>query len=146
MYKLKKSYLNIILITFIILFVIEFTKYMKMNSNIYGLIYLSINLFMLFLLIPIVYNYKRHYSKARISKIILFILIGIFNCLVLNKIVINNMSIIDESQNYIDSISTIKNIIKPIILFTMILFLIFESKLNIIVRNKYKSAIKSNNI
>jgi len=128
MFKYKKILLNIICIIFMIVYFIEFIKYLLINSNIYGIYYLLVNLVIIFFLIPVTYNYKRHYSKARISKIFIIILLGIFNSFFLEMIVINNLSVMDSSKDYIDGIFVIKNIIKPILYVLLIIFIILETK------------------
>lgn len=129
MYKKKKLLLNIINILFLILSLIELIKYFKVDNTLYGLIYLLINLVIIFLLIPVTYNYKRHYSSARNSKVIIIILIGIFNSYILNHIVLNNMSYIDSSNKYIDYIWTIKNVLKPILYLGLFIFLMLETNM-----------------
>lgn len=130
MYKKKKLLLNIVNISFLILSLIELIKYFKFDNTLYGVIYLLINLIIIFLLLPVTFNYKRHYSSARISKIILIIIIGLFNSYILNYIVIGNMSYIDSSKNFIKSIFIIKNILKPILYFLLVIFLFLETGIN----------------
>lgn len=138
MYKKKKLLLNIVNISFLILSLIELIKYFKFDNTLYGVIYLLINLIIIFLLLPVTFNYKRHYSNARISKIILIIIIGLFNSYILNYIVIGNMSYIDSSKSFIKSIFIIKNILKPILYFLLMIFLFLETGLN----KKIKSSKK----
>lgn len=138
MYKKKKLLLNIVNISFLILSLIELIKYFKFDNTLYGVIYLLINLIIIFLLLPVTFNYKRHYSSARISKIILIIIIGLFNSYILNYIVIGNMSYIDSSKNFIKSIFIIKNILKPILYFILVIFLFLEAGIN----KKIKSSKK----
>ena len=128
MYKKKKLLLNIINILFLIFSLIELIKYFKIDNTLYGVIYLLINLLIIFLLLPVTFNYKRHYSNARNSKIILIIIIGVFNSFILNFIVLKNMNYIDGSTNYIKSIFIIKNILKPILYLLLLCFLILETK------------------
>lgn len=138
MYKKKKLLLNIVNISFLILSLIELIKYFKFDNTLYGVIYLLINLIIIFLLLPVTFNYKRHYSSARISKIILIIIIGLFNSYILNYIVIGNMSYIDSSKDFIKSIFIIKNILKPILYFILVIFLFLETGIN----KKIKSSKK----
>lgn len=138
MYKKKKLLLNIVNISFLILSLIELIKYFKFDNTLYGVIYLLINLIIIFLLLPVTFNYKRHYSSARISKIILIIIIGLFNSYILNYIVIGNMSYIDSSKNFIKSIFIIKNILKSILYFILVIFLFLETGIN----KKIKSSKK----
>lgn len=138
MYKKKKLLLNIVNISFLILSLIELIKYFKFDNTLYGVIYLLINLIIIFLLLPVTFNYKRHYSSARISKIILIIIIGLFNSYILNYIVIGNMSYIDSSKNFIKLIFIIKNMLKPILYFLLVIFLFLETGIN----KKIKSSKK----
>lgn len=151
MFKIKKLFINTCTLIYLLLSFLELMKYLKINSNLYGLIYLLINLLLIFLLLPIAFNYKRHFSKQRISKIIIFIIIGLFNIYFLDNIIINNMSYIDASLEYFNEIKTIRTIFLPILYILMIIFLIFESKLNIIIGDKLKRKVvkksqKRNNI
>lgn len=130
MYKLKKLILYILTILYIVLSGIELFKYFKVDTTLYGVIYLLVNLIILFFLIPLTYNYKRNFSQARISKLIIVLIIGIFNSYILNNIVINNMTYIDSSTIYLNSIYVIKNILKGIIYVCLSIFTFFESKMN----------------
>lgn len=130
MYKVKKSIVYLLTLSFMILSLIELIKYFKVDTTLYGVIYLSINLIILFLLIPVTYNYKRNYSSARISKLILIIIIGIFNSYILSKIVLGNMNYIDDSILYISSIKVIKNILKGIVYGSLVIFTFLEAKLD----------------
>lgn len=127
-YKYKKIILYIWTILFIFLTLIEFIKYIKESSELLGMIYQLINIFIIFLLVPILYNYKRHYSKARISKLILVIIFGIFNSYILKYIVISCMSYTDTSILYDNSIFIIKYILKGILYFVLIGFTYIESR------------------
>lgn len=130
MYKVKKFIVYLLTLSFMILSLIELIKYFKVDTTLYGVIYLSINLIILFLLIPVTYNYKRNYSSARISKLILIIIIGIFNSYILSKIVLGNMNYIDDSIIYISSIKVIKNILKGIVYGSLVIFTFLEAKLD----------------
>ena len=130
MYKVKKFIVYLLTLSFMILSLIELIKYFKVDTTLYGVIYLSINLIILFLLIPVTYNYKRNYSSARISKLILIIIIGIFNSYILSKIVLGNMNYIDASILYISSIKVIKNILKGIVYGSLVIFTFLEAKLD----------------
>lgn len=130
MHKYKKYIIYFLTIIYIILTVIELIKYLIIDSNIFGLLYLLISLFIIFLLIPICYNYKKYYSPARISKLIIIILVGFFNSYILNIIVLNGMAFLDSSKEFIESIFIIKNILKIIIYSLLIIFTFFEFKLD----------------
>lgn len=130
MYKIKKLILYILTLVFLVLSGIELIKYFYVDTTLYGVIYLLVNLIILFFLIPVTYNYKRNFSKARISKLIIILIIGIFNSYILDKIVISNMSYVDSSTVYLNSIFVCKNILKGIVYGSLIVFTFFESKLN----------------
>lgn len=131
MFKLKRLYLYIFMLMYIALSAIELIKYIKLdNTSLYGVYYLIINLVILFLIVPVVYNYKRNYSKARVSKIILIILLMLFNGLVLEHIVLNSINYMDASKLYVESLFFIKTILKTLLCISLIVFIIFETKLN----------------
>lgn len=131
MFKLKRLYLYIFMLMYIALSAIELIKYIKLdNTSLYGVYYLIINLVILFLIVPVVYNYKRNYSKARVSKIILIILLMLFNGLVLEHIVLNSINYMDASKLYVESLFFIKTVLKTLLCISLIVFIIFETKLN----------------
>lgn len=137
MYKTKKTLLNIITISNIIIFNIELIKYLNTNSNIYGVYYLLTSLLIVFLLLPVTYNYKRNYSKARISKIILILIIGIFSSYFLQNIILQNMNYMDSSKLYLEKIFITKNVLKPIIYSLLLIFLIIETKVYLLLKKIY---------
>lgn len=137
MYKTKKTLLNIITISYIIIFIIELIKYLNTNSNIYGVYYLLTSLLIVFLLLPVTYNYKRNYSKARISKIIIIMIIGIFSSYFLQNIILQNMNYIDSSKLYLEKIFITKNVLKPIIYSLLLIFLIIETKVYLLLKKIY---------
>lgn len=129
-FRYKKMFLVIITILFILLTFIELVNYLFIPSNLYGVIYLCIQIFIIFLFIPLTYNYKRHYSKERISKIIILIVIGLFASYLLNIIYFDASKYIDASQDMIDRIYIIKNYLKPIIYILLVGFVVLEIKLS----------------
>ena len=129
MFKYKKIVLYTCTILIVLLSLIELIKYFIIDNTLYGVFYLLINLIILFFLIPCAYNYKKYYSAARISKLIIIVVLGIFNCYILEHIIINTMSYVDSSTNYIKSIFIYKNIFKGIVYFILLLFTLFEFKL-----------------
>lgn len=137
MYKTKKTLLNIITISYIIIFIIESIKYLNTNSNIYGVYYLLTSLLIVFLLLPVTYNYKRNYSKARISKIIIIMIIGIFSSYFLQNIILQNMNYMDSSKLYLEKIFITKNVLKPIIYSLLLIFLIIETKVYLLLKKIY---------
>lgn len=135
MFKIRKYFLYILSIVYIILTLIEFIKYLSVDSNLFGLIYMIINLLILFLLIPTAYNYKNNYSKIRFSKFATIIILGLFNSYVLKSIVIGGMSYTDASIKYNDSIFVIKNIVKGLIYFGYVLLALRDIKLYKAIKN-----------
>ena len=115
MFKYKKICIIFITFVYIILTLIELVEYLFIRSNLFGLIYLMLSIFIIFLLIPLAYNYKRHYSKERISKLIIIIIIGLFDSYLLYNILINNMNYMDSSKQFNDTVFIIKRSIKTII-------------------------------
>ena len=85
MYKYKKMTIKLIALLYIVITIIETVKYLFSDSNIFGLIYLLISSFIIFLLVPTSHNYNRYYSSARISKLIIIFILGIFSSYFLNK-------------------------------------------------------------
>ena len=139
MYKYKKYTIIILTVIYIILSIVEFIKYLLIDCNLFGLVYLLIDLLIIFLLVPVAYNYKRYFSSIRISKLIIIILIGIFNSYILYKIVINNMNYVDASIEFNNGIFIIKNILKGIVYFILLIFTIFEFKLEKLLNNITKN-------
>ena len=138
MFKIKKISIILLTILYIILTIIELAKYLCEDSNMFGLVYLFLSLIIIFLLVPVAYNYKRHYSKERISKLILVIVFGIFSSFILNAIVFKVMNYSDSSNEMIKSMFIIRNILKPVLYGFLLIFTIVES--NII--NKIRSKLK----
>lgn len=128
-YRYKKIIIATSMLLIIFLTLIEFIKYFSVESNLFGLNYMIINFIIIFLIVPVVYNYNRYYSPQRISKLIIIIVLGLFNSYILQLIVLNTMTYTDYSQEYINSIFWTKNVLKGIIYFVLIAFTIFEFKL-----------------
>lgn len=128
MYRFKKILIVIITIIYLLLSLIELSKYLFIGSNIYGVLYLIFTLFIIFLLIPVAYNYKRHYSKERLSKILIIDLVGLFTSFVLFKITNSIFPYVDSSALMVNNIFVIKNILKPILYFILFLLFVIDSK------------------
>ncbi len=128
MYKYKKIFIVCTSIIYILLTIIELIKYLKIDSNLYGVLYLFLSLIIIFFLVTVAYNYKRYYSTSRISKLIIIIVLGMFTSFLLNRILINSMSYFDSSSVMINEIGIIKNIIKPIIYIFIAIFTFIEIK------------------
>ena len=136
MYKIKKIFINSVTAIFILLFIIELFKYLKTDNNIFGVYYLITNLVIIFFLVPIAYNYKRYYSIARISKIIIVILIGLFSSFALEYIVSSIYNYTDDSTTYIKSIFIIKNVLKTVIYVLLTGFTVLEFKSEKVINKK----------
>ncbi|MBR4178123.1 MAG: hypothetical protein IKR57_02090 [Bacilli bacterium] len=130
MFKYKKFTINLCTILFIILSIVELIIYLFCENNIFGLYYLLINTLIIFLLVPCAYNYKRYYSSARISKLIIVILLGIFNSYILQGIINGSINYVDASTIYIKKIFLYRCVFKGIIYVILIGFTILDSKLN----------------
>jgi len=128
MYKYKKIFIVFTSIIYVLLTIIELIKYLKVDSNLYGVLYLVLSLIIIFFLVTVTYNYKRSYSATRTSKLIIIVVLGLFNSFLLNKILIASMSYFDSSSVMIDEIGFIKNIIKPIMYLLVAAFTFFEIK------------------
>lgn len=137
MYKYKKLTIRLITLIYIIITIIETIKYLFSDSNIFGLTYLLISSFIIFLLVPVSHNYNKYFSSARISKLIIIFILGIFSSFFLNKIILN-LSYIDSSSVYIDSVFVYKNILKGIVYFLIFVFTLFEFKLDKLLLNNSK--------
>ena len=129
MFKIKKIIFQLLSIIYLFLTIIEIIKYIFTKSNLFGLIYLLISLFIVFLLIPTLINYKNKYSLARVSKLVIIVLVGLFNSYILKNIVITFMNYSDFSLNFSNYIFVIKNILKPILYFLILLFAFSETKI-----------------
>lgn len=137
MYKYKKIAINFITTIYILLSLLEVILYLFAKNNLFGLIYIIINIFIIFLLVPISYNYNKYFSSARLSKLIITFLLIIFTSFILQIIVLKNMGYIDASNLYIKKIFVIKNILKPIIDFVILIFILLEFKLDkLLMKNK----------
>ena len=144
LYVLKKKFLIITTLSFILLTLIEYIKYFLSENNIFGLIYLVLNLFIIFLIIPITKNYNRYYSGQRISKLIIIIIVGLFSNFVLNNAVLNMLSYTDASKEYMNSIFITKNILKTIIYILLSVFTYYEFTLQRLIQNKQTNPLLQN--
>ncbi len=137
MYKYKKITINFITCIYILLSILEVILYLFAKNNLFGLIYIIINLFIIFLLVPISYNYNKYFSSARLSKLIITFLLIIFTSFILQIIILKNIGYVDASNLYIKKIFVIKNILKPIIDFIILIFILLEFKLDkLLIKNK----------
>ena len=130
MYKYKKTTIKIITCIFIVLTLIELFIYMFSRNNLFGIYYLLSNLFIIFLLVPITHNYNKYFSSARLSKLIIVLVLIVFNSFILNLLVLKNMGYVDASNLYMNKIFVIRKILKPIIAFAVLIFILLEYRLD----------------
>lgn len=136
MYKYKKLFINLITLLYMVLFVIELIIYLNTYNNIFGVFYLLINLVIIFFLVPCAHNYKKYYSVARISKLIIVILLGIFSSYILELIIPGIFNYSDSSLTYIDKVFLYKYVLKGVLYLMLTLFTIFEFKSEKVFSNK----------
>ena len=135
MFKYKKIVLYTCTFLYLLFSFFELIKYMFYDSNVFGLIYLLINLVIIFLLVPTAHNYKKYFSKIRISKFILIILIGLFSSFLLESIVMNGIKVVDDSSKYISSIFVYKNVFKVIIYVILLILTILEFRVEKLIKS-----------
>ncbi|MEG2457751.1 MAG: hypothetical protein RSB41_02550 [Bacilli bacterium] len=124
---LKYSYYLISFI-FLLCTIFEVIEYLKINSNLYGLIYLFFNYFILFVLFTIVYNFSDRNKKVRISKNIMIIVLGLFASFILALLVPALIHEVDSSFVFASSVFLVSKVIKPILYFCLIILSIIELK------------------
>ena len=135
MFKYKKIVLYTCTFLYLLFSFFELIKYMFYDSNVFGLVYLLINLVIIFLLVPTAHNYKKYFSKIRISKFILIILIGLFSSFLLESIVMNGIKVVDDSSKYISSIFIYKNVFKVIIYVILLILTILEFRVEKLIKS-----------
>ncbi len=139
MYKYKKLAIGCITCIFILLTIIEIIIYMFSKNNLFGIYYIISSLFVIFLLVPVTHNYNKYFSSARLSKLIIVFLLIIFNSFILNMIVLKSMSYVDASNLYLNKIFVIKNVLKPILDFGILIFILLEFKLDKLLMKNLKT-------
>ena len=139
MYKYKKLAIGCITCIFILLTIIEIIIFMFSKNNLFGIYYIISSLFVIFLLVPVTHTYNKYFSSARLSKLIIVFLLIIFNSFILNMIVLKSMSYVDASNLYLNKIFVIKNVLKPIIDFGILIFILLEFKLDKLLMKNIKN-------
>ena len=131
-----KRYFKIFYFFLVIIFVFctlyEFYKYMFFNSNIFGLFYLILNCFICINMIIIFLNFMLADYKIRVSKNVTISIFGLFSSFILPLIINCFLAYNDESLSYMTIVYASVKIIKPIIYLILIIFSVFECKLNVI--------------
>lgn len=112
--NLKYGY-YLITALFSILTVIEIFIYMKMYSNLLGVIYLYINFFIFFMLYTVSINYNKANKNIRFSKIILLIILGIISSFVVSLMIPYFIDYTDSSFVFEEKVFIISKIFKPLL-------------------------------
>lgn len=131
MFKHRKIILCVLCTLYIIFTCLELVEYMNFYSNVFGMIYLLISVFIIFLFVPLVINYKRKYSLSRVSKLFLITLLGLFSSFVLPNII----NYIDLSKQYILNIKIYIYYLKPCIYLLLLIIILLEIKITKIIKN-----------
>ena len=112
--RLKKIYMLLTSI-FSLLTIYEVIIYILGKSNYFGLFYLILNLFIVFLMFMVSVNIKKGNTMIRISKNAIIVVLGIFCSFVLKLILSGVFVYVDESNAYISNIFISLKVVKPII-------------------------------
>lgn len=112
--KLKKIYMLLTSI-FSLLTIYEVIVYVLGSSNYFGLFYLILNLFIVFLMFMVSVNIKKGNTMIRISKNAIIVVLGIFCSFVLKLVLSGVFGYVDESNAYISNIFISLKVVKPII-------------------------------
>ena len=112
--RLKKIYMLLTSI-FSLLTIYEVIIYILGKSNYFGLFYLILNLFIVFLMFMVSVNIKKGNTMIRISKNAIIVVLGIFCSFVLKLILSGEFGYVDESNAYISNIFISLKVVKPII-------------------------------
>lgn len=112
--KLKKIYMLLTSI-FSLLTIYEVIVYVLGSSNYFGLFYLILNLFIVFLMFMVSVNIKKGNTMIRISKNAIIVVLGLLASFVLKYILSSVFGYVDESGVYINRVFISLKIVKPII-------------------------------
>ncbi len=112
--KLKKIYMLLSSI-FSLLTIYEVIVYVLGSSNYFGLFYLILNLFIVFLMFMVSVNIKKGNTMIRISKNAIIVVLGLLASFVLKYILSSVFGYVDESGVYINRVFISLKIVKPII-------------------------------
>ncbi len=123
----KKIY-NLVSLLFCFFTIYEFIIYLLNESNFYGLYYLLVEIFIIFMIIGVNFNYIKGNKKIRFSKSIVIFLFTIFSSFILFNILKSNYNYIDYSSSYIKSIWFSSKIIKPLLTFILTLISFLDYK------------------
>ena len=112
--RLKKIY-TLLTSVFSLLTIYEVIIYILGKSNYFGLFYIALNLFIVFLMFMVSINIKKGNTMIRISKNAIIVVLGILSSFVLKYILSSVFGYVDESNVYINKIFISLKIVKPII-------------------------------
>lgn len=112
--KLKKIY-TLLTSIFSLLTIYEVIVYVLGSSNYFGLFYLILNLFIVFLMFMVSVNIKKGNTMIRISKNAIIVVLGLLASFVLKYILSSVFGYVDESGVYINRVFISLKIVKPII-------------------------------
>lgn len=112
--RLKKIY-TLLTSVFSLLTIYEVIIYILGKSNYFGLFYIALNLFILFLMFMVSINIKKGNTMIRISKNAIIVILGLLSSFVLKYILSSVFGYVDESDVYINKIFISLKIVKPII-------------------------------
>lgn len=112
--RLKKIYMLLTSI-FSLLTIYEVIVYVLGSSNYFGLFYLILNLFIVFLMFMVSVNIKKGNTMIRISKNAIIVVLGLLASFVLKYILSSVFGYVDESEVYINRVFISLKIVKPII-------------------------------
>ena len=125
--KINLFYIIITFVFFLLTFY-EVGVYLKINSNLLGLIYLFFNFFISFILFTLTYNYRKGNVKIRFSKNIVAIVLGLFASYILGFLIPTLISYVDESYLFTDGVFLVSKIFKPILYLLLVGVSVFEIK------------------
>lgn len=100
---------------FMVLTIFELINYINFESNIIGLLYLILNLFIIFLMVNMIFNFAKSNYKIRISKNLIIIIMGILSSYLLGYILPIILDYTDKSFMFVKEIYIYSKILKPII-------------------------------
>lgn len=128
MNRFIKYFYVFITMLFAVLTAYEIYIYMSINSNYFGIIYLFLNFFVMFLLFTITINYKEGSKKIRVSKNVVVIIIGIISSFILTLILPKIFNYSDDTYLFNDKVFIISKLIKPIIYLSLGVISALENK------------------
>jgi hypothetical protein len=118
----KKLYFTYLGLYLLILF-IEFVMYLRFNSTLFGLLYMIINLIIIFLLSISLYNYSELNLKIRLSKNAILIVLILFS------ILLSLFKYADQSKLFISNIKVCVYCLKPLMILMLSTLSFYDYKI-----------------